>query len=157
MTALLKARLRTPFIWLLAGLLGSGVGALLSPAVSYVQRQYQEPIVQHLSVDPPVNREVEPGGYLRVTLRYRKTADCPGTWSYFARWNGEDSWSLMATGAAGANPVGMYGFAHAIRIPERSPPGPAQWREVVSLACADGRETISRSPEVHFIVRPASE
>jgi hypothetical protein len=130
-------------------------GALVGTGYVGMQTLYawaRGDIVDHLDVGvafPPI---VPPGGNFYVTVRYRKAADCPGTWAYFVRWHGSAEWSLLRSGPAGANPPGEYSFRHLVSIPSGAPAGPAEWREVVSMECP-WWSSVSRSAVVPFTVQ----
>ncbi len=107
-------------------------------------------IVEH--VDGYVARpRVERGGTLQVVMRYRKQADCPGTWAYSVRWAGAPGFTNLSQGEAGTNPPGSYEFLHNIRIPADAPIGPADWVEIVSFDCG-AWSTVSRSRPLRFEV-----
>lgn len=109
-------------------------------------------IVDHLEVGEAYPLEVSPGGFFHVTVRYRKAADCTGTWAYYARAAASPELHLLRSGAAGANPPGEYSFRHIVVIPPDFPPGQARWHEVLNMSCGPWWSSVSRSAPVPFTV-----
>lgn len=112
------------------------------------------PAVAHLWAGPAEPFEVRRGEQFRVIMQYEKTAECLGSWAYFARWAGEDTWTALGSGPAGANAPGRYTFRHTFSVPRDAPIGDAAVVEVVQMDCGAWRTTASRSPEVRFRVVP---